>query len=76
MVLADMVGNHKHLPPLLSPFHQSITFLSVLLNLSVVLGMKDPSTALQSNDNLVCLNMVMNNLVICVLVWGKCYDKW
>ena len=44
------------------------TLLAIILNLSVVLALKETQAMTTDHQNFLQLNMVLNNLLICVLV--------
>ena len=44
------------------------TILAIILNLSVVLALRYSQDVASDNHNFLQLNMVLNNLLICVLV--------
>ena len=44
------------------------TVLAIILNLSVVLALKETQEMTSDNQNFLQLNMMLNNLLICVLV--------
>ena len=44
------------------------TVLAIILNLSVVLALKETQEMTSDNQNFLQLNLMLNNLLICVLV--------
>ena len=44
------------------------TVLAIILNLSVVLALKETQEMTADNQNFLQLNLMLNNLLICVLV--------
>ena len=46
----------------------SLTILAIILNLSVVISIRNTQDSVEDNNNILQLNLVLNNLIICVLV--------
>ena len=45
-----------------------LTILAIIINLSVVISIRNTQDSVEDNNNILQLNLVLNNLIICVLV--------